>query len=421
MGTWFNQSLTKAESIDDWLSPQRKTALELLRNTAWPTNKTEAWKYTSLRLLDSLELDDSSAESHPSVQGNNGVTPIDNFDCFDIVFVDGVLQTDLENAALAEGLKVRSLTEENGELVRGLFGKTKSKRHVFGLINDVLVTEGVVIEVEDNKTIDLPIRVSHVFTSEAESHTRTLVKVGKNAKINIVENFSGNIKSVNTNFTEIVLAKNASLDHGRFILQGGEAISIGGCHFQLEHSAQLNSNVIGFGSDLSRLDIDIVYVGEHAHAKLQSIYLLDRRELFDLHTNVEHQVPNCVTKETVRGIAGGESRAVFNGRIHIHQYAQKTLAELSNRNLLLSDRAEINTKPELEIYADDVRCAHGATVAQVDKKALYYLRSRGVDLKQAQVMLNFAFINQLINEIDSEALGDWLRLQLEQRFVTMCD
>jgi Fe-S cluster assembly protein SufD len=130
-------------------------------------------------------------------------------------------------------------------------------------------------------------------------------------------------------------------------------------------------------------------------------------------------VPNGTTEENVRGIVAGQARVVFNGRIHIHRDAQKTLAELNNRNLLMSADAEINTKPELEIYADDVRCAHGATIAQIDKKALYYLQSRGINRGQAQVMLSFGFINELVDQMPNEALAEWLRPQLRQRFAAM--
>ena len=162
--------------------------------------------------------------------------------------------------------------------------------------------------------------------------------------------------------------------------------------------------------------MDVIHAGERAHAKINAIYLLEDDELYDLHSTIEHTVPNCTTEENVRGIVADRGRAVFNGRIHIHRDAQKTLAELNNRNLLLSPEAEVYTKPELEIYADDVRCAHGATIAEIDKKALYYLQSRGISLGQANIMLNFGFINELVEEMPNEVLKKWLRQALRQRF-----
>ena len=153
--------------------------------------------------------------------------------------------------------------------------------------------------------------------------------------------------------------------------------------------------------------------------QIVAIYLLAEGELFDLHTTIEHAVPNCTTEENARGIVGDRAKAVFNGRIHIHRDAQKTLAELNNRNLLLSRRAVINTKPELEIYADDVKCAHGATVAEIDDTALYYLLTRGISRSQALIMLNFGFIRELINQIPNEDIAGWLLTQLHDRFVGM--
>jgi Fe-S cluster assembly protein SufD len=181
----------------------------------------------------------------------------------------------------------------------------------------------------------------------------------------------------------------------------------------------MHSTIVGFGSDLSRLDTDIIHAGEFADAKLNAMYLLDGKELFDLHATVEHAMPNGTTEENVRCIVADRARAVFNGRIHIHRDAQKTLAELNNRNLLMSNTAEINTKPELEIYADDVRCAHGATVAQIDKQALYYLQTRGVSRSKAQVMLNFGFINELIDLMPNAALAEWIRPIIRERFAQM--
>jgi Fe-S cluster assembly protein SufD len=194
---------------------------------------------------------------------------------------------------------------------------------------------------------------------------------------------------------------------------------VGGSHFSLQESANLNSTFVSYGSELSRIDVDIMHAGQHAKAKMNAIYLLAEGELFDMHSTIEHAVPNGTTEENARGIIGDRARAVFSGRIHIHRDAQKTLAELNNRNLLLSRRAMINTKPELEIYADDVKCAHGATVAEIEEQALYYLLSRGIKRSKALVMLNFGFIQELVNDIDNEAIKQWLLPMLNERFASM--
>ena len=187
-------------------------------------------------------------------------------------------------------------------------------------------------------------------------------------------------------------------------------------HARLGADATLNSFHLGLGSVLKRLDVVVDHCGQGAHCELNGIYLPRGDEHVDYHTCIEHRVPHCTSSETFRGIIGDSATAVFNGRIHIHRDAQKTSAELSNRNLLTSNRAEVNTKPELEIYADDVQCAHGATVAQLDEMSLHYLRSRGVARADAQVMLSFGFINEVINTVRCEPLRDYLRELLSRRF-----
>src|SRR5690606_1969516 len=153
------------------------------------------------------------------------------------------------------------------------------------------------------------------------------------------------------------------------------------------------------GSRLKRIDYQVNHCGEGAELDLQGVYLPRNSQLVDYHTNVRHMVPRCTSREIFRGIIADSARAVFNGRIYIHPHAQKTLAELSNKNLLTSNKAEVDTKPELEIYADDVKCAHGATVSQLNANALYYLQSRGVSRQDAEVMLSFGFINEVLQDI----------------------
>ena len=413
MSKWLSNAVTRAESVSDWLLPKRQQSLELLRQAKWPNRKTEAWKYTPLFVLE-------NAEFSPSSSASGSVDSIESLNSIDLVFVDGVLQALDED--LPVGLTISSLcnassADKNWALES--FANAKPEKHLFGLVNDVLAAEGVLISVEQGVEISRPLRIVNSVSDGSEAHTRILVRVCDGAKACIVEQYSGDQRSFNTGFAEYSIGSNASLEHYRFALQTGEAMSVGGCHFNLAEHSQLNSTIVGFGSNLSRVDVDVNHLGSHAFAKLNAIYLLDGTEIFDLHSTIEHAVPHGTTEENVRGIVADKSRAVFNGRIHIHRDAQKTLAELNNRNLLMSREAEINTKPELEIYADDVRCAHGATIAEIDKKALYYMQSRGVSRAQAQIMLNFGFINELVDQMPNQLLAEWLRPQLRERFAQM--
>jgi len=414
MSDWLGRAVSRAEQVSDWLSPQRQASLALLREAQWPTRKTEAWKYTPVHVLADAEFAAAANSELAAAEAIEGLNSIE------LVFTDGVLQSELSQ--LPEGLTIVPLADASSETrqwAAEAFSAAKPSKHLFGLVNDVLATAGVIIDVAEGVSIEPVIRIVHRIGKDCEAHNRVLVRIAKNASVTVVEDFSGEEKSFNTGFAEYTLAESASLEHYRFALQTGAALSVGGSHFNLADKAELNSTLVGFGSELSRLDVDVNHTGEHAFAKLNAIYLLDGNELFDLHSTIEHMVPNGTTEENVRGIVADHSRAVFNGRIHIHRDAQKTLAELNNRNLLMSRDAEINTKPELEIYADDVRCAHGATIAEIDKGALYYLRSRGVSKAQAQIMLSFGFINELVDQMPNQVLAEWLRPQLRQRFANM--
>ncbi|TDO99375.1 Fe-S cluster assembly protein SufD [Marinomonas balearica] len=422
MSEWFSNALIRAQDLtglvdQQWMDPVRTKAITQLKNTAWPNRKTEAWRYTPLR---SVERTTASVKSTENDLSQLAPVVIPGIEPIEVVFIDGRYCAALSSGELPEGLSIvlGSKLEARDELLDKL-SAIKPERHLFGMLNDALAQDVVWIKVGCGVSIDTPIRISNLSSQSAESHVKAFVSLEEGAQATILEMADAEGQTLSTGFTEYDLAKNARLEHYRFALQTGDNVSVGGSHFKLEEGAQLNSNIIGFGSDLQRLDTDIIYAGENANAKLNAIYLLDGKELFDLHATVEHAVPNCVTEENIRGIVADRARAVFNGRIHIHRDAQKTLAELNNRNLLLSDKAEINTKPELEIYADDVRCAHGATVAEIDKKALYYLQTRGISRAKAQVMLNFGFINELIDQMPNEVIAEWVRPMIRSRFEQM--
>ncbi|WCN08539.1 Fe-S cluster assembly protein SufD [Marinomonas mediterranea] len=422
MSEWFSNALTRAQDLTElaeqqWLAPIRAKAISQLKNTRWPNRKTEAWRYTPLRAVERTLASVKNADA-----AEKGLVPavIEGLSAIEVVFVNGEFSEALSTQVLPAGLSIvlGSQLDNRDDLLDAL-SEIKPERHLFGMLNDALVQEVVWIKVAQGVSIDAPIRITNLSSQAAESHVKAFVSVEEGAQVTVLEMAGSNGQTLSTGFTEYDLAKDSRLEHYRFALQTDDNVSVGGCHFRLGEAAQLNSNIIGFGSDLQRLDTDIIYAGENANAKLNAVYLLDGNELFDLHATVEHAVPNCVTEENIRGIVADRARAVFNGRIHIHRDAQKTLAELNNRNLLMSDKAEINTKPELEIYADDVRCAHGATVAEIDKQALYYLQTRGISRSKAQVMLNFGFINELIDQMPNEVIAQWVRPIIRNRFEQM--
>lgn len=423
MSQWLNQVIERAAGVEDWLSPVRAQALTRLKAQKWPGRRTEAWRYTSLHPIAELQLNTSqSVSTKAALPADLSELAIPDLSTLDIIFIDGVLVTPINELSLPQGLQISSLAAAGDQaraVAEQVFTQVKPERHLFGLVNDVLAANGIVIDVDAGANIATPVRIINLVSTGVESHNRVLVRVGEGAEVTVIEHGSGDGASLNTAFAEYQLAAQAQLEHYRFALHGGDAVHIGGSHFKLGESAKLNSTLVGYGSQLSRLDVDIHHAGEHAYAKFNNIYLLAKDEHFDLHSTIEHAVPNGTTEENARGIVGDNAKAVFNGRIHIHRDAQKTLAELHNRNLLLSRRGQINTKPELEIYADDVQCAHGATIAEIDETALYYLLSRGIERSKALVMLNFGFIHELVEQIPNAAIKEWLAPQLRQRFSGM--
>lgn len=418
MSEWLSTTLTRAQQKQDWLAPIRARALKQLANTQWPNRRTEAWRYTSLHALQNKETVLATGTSPKTVEAPQ----IEGLNSIDLVFIDGqFVQGGLSNT-LPAGLKVKlfsQLSEAEQEQAIKLFNQAKPAHHIFGLVNDALLSDGVLIEVAERAYIEQPIRIINYSSEGLESHHRILVHLGKQAKATVIEHGAGIEASVNTAFAEYVLEEKAQLEHYRFGFYGEQAIHIGGSHFKLGEASQLNSTIVSYGSLLHRLDTDVVHRAQHAHAKMNCIYLLAPKEHFDLHSNIEHAKPNGTTEQNARGIMGDRSRAVFSGKIHIHPHAQKTLAELHNRNLLLSRGAQISTTPALEIYADDVQCAHGATVAEISEDDLYYLQTRGISKQKALVMLNFGFIQELVDEMPNKALAEWLTPILRNRFQVM--
>ena len=274
-------------------------------------------------------------------------------------------------------------------------------KHPFSALNDAVLADGVFLRILKGGKAARPVQLvwhNNPQVDAAINSQRLLVLAEQHSEATVVEHFSGQGHSFTNGLSELILEAGASLNHSRLHLESAEALHVGGLHAALERDATLNSFHVAFGGKLKRIDIVINHQGHGAHCQLDGMYLLRGQEHVDYHTCIEHAVPHCTTDETFRGIVGDKASAVFNGGIHIHPDAQKTRAELSNKNLLTSATAEVNTKPELEIYADDVQCAHGATVAQLDESMLHYLRTRGIPADEALVLLSYGFINALVEK-----------------------
>ncbi len=398
-----------------WLQPFREANQAEWLACKWPDRKTEDWKYTTLAPLaesDYLRFGGADGADFEASQYQ-----VDGLDCHRLVFVNGELAPELCHRQLADGNSLVCFSEADEQqqaLISEHLGTLASdSRNPFVALNGSWLEEGVLLHVAEDDP--LPIHIVHLTRPGPQPFSvrqRLLVVVDENVSATVIEHFAsddGRQNSFVNGVTELKLGAAARLTHYRLQLEQENAIHIGGIYASLQRDAKFKSFLLGMGGQLKRLDLRVQHQGPGSEAGINGVYLCKNQQHIDIHSTVEHEQPLGTTTEIVRGIVDDAARAVFNGRIHIHPNAQKTAAELSNRNLLLSDSAEVYTKPELEIYADDVRCAHGATVSQIDEKALYYLQSRGIDRKEAEVILSFGFINELINDIDHEPIQQKLR------------
>lgn len=412
--------LASQQSGTDWLADLRARGADRWAAAVWPTRKTEAWKYTPL-----LPLQNDNPARWASVDDcawQQAIDPIP-VDATRLVFVNGHFRPEHSSALPAGVARFSEADAAQRELIRRQLGSVMdSSLHLFGALSDALAADGVLIHVPRNQTLDKPVYILNVSTPEAQpamSSQRVLVVLEDNAEAELIEHYVSGDEKQNlfvTAMTEVVVGNNARMQHYRINLEQEDLLHVGGVHVDLHRDARFLGFALGQGSRLKRIDYHVNHCGQGAHLGLNGVYLPRNRQLIDYHTNVEHKVAHCTTDEVFRGIIGDSAKAVFNGRIHIHQDAQKTLAEMSNRNLLTSPNAEVNTKPELEIYADDVRCGHGATIAQLDETSIFYLQSRGVTRSEAVRMLSFGFINELLNEVPEQAIQDYLRPRLTALF-----
>lgn len=391
----------------------------------FPTRKTESWKYTSLH---ALTKQDFNQAVEPVVSSANVDFSINDLDSIELVFVNGQYQAELSSIQSQAGLELvrfSDATKEQLALIEQHLGKNaETERNLFTALNNAQVNDGVFVFVSKNTQLNKPIQIVNITqaqSSPATAFNRCLVVLEQHAQASVIEQFVSTDENQNVVFnqvTEIVVGDGAQLTHYRLHKEHESSLHFGGVYVDLNRDSQFNSYQVLLGGQIKRFDVLVNHNVGGSHCEMKGVYLPKNDQHVDIHSYIEHKAAHCTTDEIYRGIMADRSKAVFNGRIHIHPDAQKTLAELSNKNLLLSDKAQINTKPELEIYADDVKCAHGATVAQLNEEAKFYLRSRGISAVQADIMLSFGFINELLESIPLEALRISLRPLLAQQFST---
>ena len=408
--------LSQANRLE-WLSSIQNDALGAFKSMPIPTRKIEHWKYNDMSFLkaQSFELNTNTFEDL-AVSSSQIALP----NAVEITFINGVLISNLSTLSLQAGITITSFDSLSNEQQQFIIEQTEiDANNILDNLNTALCNNGVLIEVSKNSRIESPVFVRHITLDNgvAEITTnRVVVKQEVGSEFTLVELFDSQIEEDSTLALQqslLSIGANAICNHYRLNLESEKAIQASKVESRLAQSATLNSFFLGLGSQLNRTDINVKHQGKGSHAALTGIYLPANEQAIDYHSNIEHQVAHCTSNEVFRGIIADEASATFNGKIHIFEDAQKSDAFLNNKNLLLTNRAEINTKPELEIYADDVKCAHGATVAQLDEKSVYYLQTRGIDRQKAKKMLSIAFIQELLNKVKLEELNNYLTSLLD--------
>lgn len=404
---WKQQALLQQQGKLNWLP--LSAAQAAFAAAELPTRKTEQWKYTPVSALlnqDYLARPANTDVDDACASGRFIALP----NASRIVFVNGVLNRDLSDFSDMEnqGVITRfSITNaEQKEVISQHLGSAfNPQQHLFAAFNDSTLQDGLLIHAPAMQKLAHTVYVIYLGTPQAEpalAQSRVLLVAEPGAELRLIEQFDSCGTQANlfhNHVTEIVLQPNARLLHTRVQVEDEGLVHVNGLHIKLARDSHYEQHGIAFGSALKRNDVNITFNGENASCELNGVFLTKHRQHIDNHLNLEHAKPLCTSNTNFKGFVTGESRAVFNGRIHIHPHAQKTEAHLNNKNLLLSKQAELNTKPELEIYADDVKCSHGASIGQLDEKSLFYFQSRGIDKASAEAMLCLGFVNEKVGQI----------------------
>ncbi len=405
-----------------WLSAAREQSVERFNTLGIPTQKDEDWKYTSLRALAGKQYSVKAAAVDAEI-----ALAESSLSHYRLVFSGGVLNAALSDvAALPEGVEVlpmsAALSSHEAQIQAALSSVLPEQANAFAELNTALFKEGAFISIAENCVLEKPIEL--VFYSDGEQALtlpRNLILLEQGAKASVIERHlsAEDATGLCNSATEIMLADNSELDYHLIQLQGKKFNHIGGTWVQQGAGSLLHTRTITLGGLLVRNELNVALNGEQAHADMTGLYYGTKRQHMDNHTTIRHAVPNCTSRELYKGILDDRARGVFHGRIVVEQDAQLTESEQENPNLLLSRDAEVDTKPQLEIYADDVKCSHGATVGELDTKQLFYMQSRGIGPAQAKTLLTYAFAAQVVEEIQIESLREELAAQIaEQMHIT---
>lgn len=438
---WQSNAESLFETRPEWLTEQQSNAFKRFEEIGLPTLRYEEWRYTNLAFLKKHNFALAKATAELTV--NESTIDLPSVDHPRLVLVDGHVSNALSDiGALPDSVLFDSFSavlQSQPERLQGLFGATlptqeshaepgnEKARHGFIELNTALATDGYVIIADKGAQLKQPIEIVFITTAESQeqvSHTRNIIHAGAQAELKIIERYisigadsasdssndsKGEQKTyLNNSITEIIADDNSHIAHYRIQSESEDAVHYGAVFTKLQRDANVANHNFSLGGLVVRNDITMQLLGNGAHAEMNGLVFGKGKQHIDNFTEVNHVVANCTSDEYYKNVLDDRSRSIFRGRIIVAQDAQQTSAEQQNNNLLLSKSARSDSKPQLEIYADDVQCSHGATVGQLDPKSIFYLQSRGIDEATARTLLTFAFANEVIERIGLDSVRDEL-------------
>ncbi len=396
-----------------WLYPLRKAGIVRFAELGFPTTRHEDWRFTNVAPIAKLPFS-------PVLEAGDHAVTAKTLSRFTfagltgsrLVFVNGRFSKELSKVAnLPDGVKVAglaaTLADDSGTLEKHLTRYARTDENAFAALNTAFFQDGAFIRVPAGKIVPEPVQLIFISTAKETGATinpRNLIIAERGSRLTVIESYVSTVDApyFTNAVSEFAIGDQAVVEHLKFQDESLAAFHLATLHSHLGRECNFTSHSIALGARLSRNDIRANLAGEGLECILNGLYLTKGAQLADHHMIVEHAQPHCASHEYFNGILDDKSKGVFHGRILVQQIAQKTDAKQTNRNLLLSDEATIDTKPQLEIYADDVKCTHGATIGQMDEDSIFYLRSRGIGLEQARRMLMHAFAGEIIDRVKCE-------------------
>lgn len=388
-------------------------AMEVIATTPAPTTRTEAWKYTRVAKLTRKEY----------TQATTTIQSIEKYsidsEALNIVFVNGLYQKQLSSSETLNGVTIKSIQDCTSEELEKAGNNVVIENELFNAINTVYAQDGIYIEVAAGTVVDKTIQIIHVSTGEQSiSHQRNIFVANASSNVNIIQAFFSEnaAESFANHITEVYVGANAHLKIDKIQAEGDSSNQVITEQVEQANDSTFTINTLTFNGALVRNNLNIAVNGKNCETNLNGAYLLKGNQHVDNHTVVDHKIAHCNSNELYKGVIDDKATAVFNGKVFVRKDAQIINAFQSNGNVLLSDDATVNSKPELEIYADDVKCSHGSTTGQLDEEAVFYLRARGLSEKAARQLMVGAFVGEVFDKVENEAVSAFINKILTERF-----